>query len=371
MEVRLVAAGEEEACNAFHNRFHLENRTLLQWRWEFASNPFGRTSIPYAVVRDGGNIVGTQAFIPIRMIDRNGIYWTAKSEETLVDPDCRGQGLFEKMYELLFRYAEEQSFAYIWGFSPAIKAFTRLGFTVPGVTQQLFIPFSSRSVSTMLTKQRGGETGSARAQMKSHIIRLGSVAARMISVAKITLTNRRLPSGLQIRTMAESNPQIGILCQQFIEQWGGTTIYRDADYMRWRLFENPYVRGIVRGIYERDQLLGWVVYTLGDDGLGYLVDIMVGCDATRYEPSNLVRALLLDAVLGTRNMGATGIRGWRVNEHPFDRLVCKTARQIGFYHIKHGHAMVKYDCPAARARVAHEKFDDWYVTRIYTEGVLS
>lgn len=369
MEIRLVAAGEEDACIALYNRFHDQNRTLSQWQWEFASGLFGHASIPYAVVKDGGNIIGTQAFIPIRMIDRNGVYWTAKSEDTLVDPNYRGQGLFEKMYALLFRYAEEQRLAYIWGFSPAIKAFTRLGFTVPGMTQQLFLPFSSRSVMTMLAKQQDGEAERARARMKAQIIRLGGVAARVISGAKIALTNRRLPAGLRIRTMEEPDPQMGSLCERFIEQWGGTTIYRDADYMRWRVFENPYVRAIVRGIYEEDRLLGWVVYSLGDDGLGYLVDIMVGCDATRHTPSDLIRALLLDAVLGARNMGATGIRGWRVSGHPFDRLVCKTARRIGFYHIKRGHAVVKYNCPAARKDAIREDFDDWYVTRIFTEGI--
>ncbi|MDD4051607.1 MAG: GNAT family N-acetyltransferase, partial [candidate division Zixibacteria bacterium] len=255
MEIRLIAAGEEEICNAFHNQFHHQNRTVSQWRWEFASNSPSGAPIPYAVVNDGGKIVGTQAFIPIRMVDRRGIYWTAKSEETLVDPNYRGQGLFEKMYALLFKYAEEQNLTHIWGFSAAIKAFTRLGFTVPGVTQQLFIPFSTRSVAAVLAGEHGDDAEGGRSGMKTHALRMGGIAARMISAVRVGMTSRQVPAGLRIQTMDEPHPQCGDLCQRFIEQWGGTTIYRDADYMRWRLFENPYVRGIVRGIHDGDRLL--------------------------------------------------------------------------------------------------------------------
>jgi len=344
---------------------------MSQWRWEFADNTYGQTPIPFAFAKVDDKIVGTQAFIPIRMIDRDGVYWTAKSEATLVDPDYRGQRLFEKMYELLFRYAEEHEFSYVWGFTPAIKAFTRLEFTVPGVTQQLFMPFSSRSVTAMLGKLPRDRPGGARDRIKAATLRAGITAARMASAVSIALTSRKLPSGLEIRTMQEPDAQAGNCCKRFIEQWGGTTIYRDSNYLRWRLFENPYVKSVVRAIYEGDELLGWTAYTLGDDGLGYLVDMLISCDESRYKPSSLIRILLLEAVLGTRNMGATGIRGWRVNQHPFDRLVCREARKVGFYHIKRGHSVVLYNCPAQRVRAGYGKFDDWYISRIYTEGVLS
>lgn len=305
------------------------------------------------------------------MIDSDGVYWTAKSEETLLDPDYRGQRWLGKMYGLLFRYAEEHEFSWVWGFTPAEKALTRVNFTIPGVTQQLFMPFSPRSVEAITGKLSGDRPSDARARIKAAAIRVVSPAAQIVSAAKIALTSRTLPSGLEIRTMNEPDEQAGNCAERFVEQWGGTTIYRDADYMRWRLFENPYVKSIVRAIYDGEKLLGWTAYTLGDDGLGYLVDMFVSCDNSCYQPRSLIRQLLLEAVLGARNMGATGIRGWRVNQHPFDRLVCREARKIGFYHIKRGRAVVLYNLPAGRKRISFDKFDDWYISRIFTEGVLS
>jgi GNAT superfamily N-acetyltransferase len=371
VEIRLVQPGEEAACNDFHNRLHHDHRLISHWRWEYVENGFDRPPIPFALAKDGDRIVGTQAFIPIRMIDRDGIFWTAKSEATLVDPDYRGQQLFEKMYDQLFQYAEEKQLAYIWGFTPAIKAFTRLQFETPGETAQIYLPFSSRSIATMTKKISGADSGGMQSGLKRFAIRGGASVASALSALRLSLVSRSLPPGTSIRTMETPDPQAGECCNRFIQQFGGTTIYRDAAYMQWRLFNNPFVRSIVKGIYDGETLLGWVAYTLGDDGMGYLVDIIVASDSTRHQSGRLVRLLLREAIIGTRNMGATGIRGWQVNRHPFDQLLLRESRKVGFYHVKRGHFAVIRSSSAGKGRTGNQNFNDWYISRIFTEGVLS
>lgn len=371
MEIRFVQSGEEAACNDFHNRLHQDHRQISHWRWEFVENGFDRPPIPFVLAKDGDRIVGTQAFIPIRMIDRDGVFFTAKSEATLVDPDYRGQQLFEKMYDLLFQYAEEEQLAYIWGFTPAIKAFTRLQFDTPGETAQIYLPFSSRSVTSMSKKIAGAESGGMPGGLKRFAIRGGAAIASTLSALRLSLTSRSLSPGITIRAMETPDPQAGACCERFIKQFGGTTIYRDASYLEWRLFRNPFVRSVVKGIYEGETLLGWVAYTLGDDGMGYLVDLLVACDPARHQPSKLVRLLLREAIIGTRSMGATGIRGWQVNQHPFDQLVLRESRKVGFYHVKRGHFAVIRSSSAGKGRTGNQNFNDWYISRIFTEGVLS
>jgi len=373
VEIRLIAEGEESLCNDFQNRFHRKNRTIQQWRWEFLDNNYDQTPIPYAVTEDNGKIVATQALIPIRMIDRDGTYWTAKSEETLVDPDYRGRQLLGKMYALLLNYAEEHGFAYIWGFTgvePAIKALSRLNFIVPVNIEQVLMPFSSRSIPIMMGKRQHGKNEGVIDKLKMAVIRSGCVLVQTVSSLKIALSRKRVIENIDIRTMEKPDERTGELCRRFIGKWGGTTIFRDADYVRWRLFDNPYVRSVVRALYDQNELLGWTAFTLGDDGMGYLVDLMVAGDDSRYATEDLVRILLLEAVVGTRNMGAVGLRGWRINNHPFDRIICRVAKKAGFYHIKRGNVVVLYDCEAGKKRPSYKKFDDWFVSRIYTEGVI-
>jgi hypothetical protein len=370
VEIRLIADGEKELCNNFHNRIYKKNRTIQQWEWDFELNNYNKKPIPFAVVKDDGKIVGTQAFIPIRMIDNDGIYWTAKSEETLVDPDYRGQQLFEKMYSLLFNYAGEHEFANIWGFTPAVKAFKRLEFSIPGKTEQIFIPFSNRSIPTMMRKISYGFPKSLMDNIKIAMYRSAGIPAQIFSSLKIALNKRRAIGDLDIRTWDSSDIRTGDLCRRFIQKWGGTTIYRDTEYLQWRLFDNPYVKSVVKALYHHDDLLGWIAFTMGDDGMGYLVDLIIAGDDTGYSIENLIKALLIEAVIGTRNMGAIGIRGWHVNNHPFDKLVCDVAKSIGFFHIKRGHAVVLYNCEAGKNRISYNRFDDWYISRIFTEGVF-
>lgn len=369
MEIRLIAEGEEELCNNFHNRVYKKNRSMGQWRWEFVLNNYNKQTT-YAIAKDGNKLVGTQALIPIRMIDKDGVYWTAKSEETLVDPDYRGKQLFEKMYSLLFDYAREHEFASIWGFTPAINAFKRMEFSIPGKVEQIFIPFLNRSIPTMMSKASYGSPQSIKDKVRIAMFCLAGVPAQIISSLRITLNKKQAISNMDIRTWDSPDAQAGDLCQRFIQKWGGTTIYRDSVYLQWRLFDNPYVKSVVKALYKKNKLLGWIAYTMGDDGMGYLVDLMIADDDSGYTLEDLIKVLLLEAVIGCRNMGATGIRGWHANNHPFDKLICNVAKSIGFYHIKRGHAVVIFNCEAGKKRDSYNKFDDWFVSRIFTEGVL-
>ncbi len=361
MEIRLIADGEERLCNDFRNRIYGEHHTLSQWRWEFAQNTYDKKPIPYAVIEDGGSVVGTQAFIPTRMIDRDGVYWTAKSEATLLAPEYRGKHLFEKMYDLLFRYAEEHDFACIWGFTAAVKALAPLGFIFPSKTEQIFMPFTTRSVTSMMGRDARG--------VKIGLARTAAAVAQTFSAVKMAGRRKHLPDGVEIRTMAHADEQAGDLCRRFIDKYGGTTVYRDAQYLQWRLFDNPYARSIVKGAYRDDVLEGWAAYTLADDGMGYLVDMMAACDDDR-NMEDILRALLIESAVGARNMGASGIRGWQVNDHPFDKLVGRIAKTVGFYHIRRGFSFVLYNCPASETRPDHTDGQDWYISRIFTEGVL-
>lgn len=368
MEIRLIADGEEQLCNDLRNRIYGEHHTLSQWRWEFAENTFGKKPIPYVVVNDGGNIVGTQAFIPTRLIDRDGVYWTAKSEATLLDPKYRGKHLFEKMYDILFRYAEEHGFSSIWGFTAAIKAFVRMKFVIPYDTGQIFMPFSTRAAASMLDNSAPGGKKSLKHRTKIRLAQAASLFAQAVSSAKLAAQRKKSPDGTEIRTMPHADEQAGDVCRRFIDIYGGTTIYRDAQYLQWRLFDNPYARSVVKGAYRDGELLGWAAYTMADDGMGYLVDLMAAGEDD-HNVEDVVRALIVEAVIGCRNMGATGIRGWRVNDYPFDTLVGKVAKSVGFYHIKRGFSFVLYNCPESKNRPDHTDGKDWYISRIFTEGV--
>ncbi len=372
MNVRFLMLDEIKPCNDFHNKFHGTNRTEAQWKWEFLAN--NSRQIPFAVVEEEGRILGTQALIPIRMIDEAGEFLSAKSEETLVDPVLRGKDMFSRMYDLLFEHAEQHNILTIWGFTSAQKPFERVGFKIPDRTSQLFFPFSSESIKLLL---KDGTTESGQGvfrRLKYQGLGLAVALAGTISLASLKIANLRLRfrnlRDIRIETLSEPPQGAGELCRQFVKQWGGTTILRDEDYLRWRFFQNPYVRATVRAAYIEGKLVGWVAYSVDDESMGYIIDIFAASNVIDRSGLETVLALLLgDMVVRLRKTGALGVRGWSVNKHPFDLTVTRVARSMGFFPIRRGEPMVIWHSNNASSRTSLGSFDKWYINRIYTEGV--
>lgn len=373
IQIRLATLCDAAACNEFHNHIYHSKRNLIQWQWEFLPRDFPTDLLPYVITIDQGKIVGTQAFIPIRMIDESGIFWTVKSEETLVHPSYRGKNLFEKMYLILFDFLKQHGIHCIWGFTRASKAFGRIGFRIPQATSQIFLPFSGLAVPTLIKKQTDVKQKSVAAMIGLLGYRgIGSMASLYSALRYSTFTSTTSKDYLEldIRLLDSVPRQTADVSSRFIQLYGGMTIHRDAGYLQWRFFDNPYIKAIVLGAFRQDQLLGWVAYSIGDDGMGYIVDIMVvPFTNANQEASFIISRLMVAAVSDLKRAGALGVRGWTVNEHPFDILILNSAKCLGFYHIKRGYNMVLYTSPESDRREKIELFDRWFMTRIYTEGV--
>jgi GNAT superfamily N-acetyltransferase len=143
IEIRLLAESENELANNFFNEVYHTNRTIENFQWEFIQGPKGKAIYVVAVdnlEKSFVKIIGIQCAIPIELMSVDGHYvLTGKSEDTLVHPGYRGQKLFEKMYDLLFEECKKAGIKYIWGFTPALKAFERLGFEAPFKTTQALL----------------------------------------------------------------------------------------------------------------------------------------------------------------------------------------------------------------------------------------
>lgn len=354
MNIEFLKDEDIEECNDFHNRAYDSKRTLAQWHWQF-DRPLGCKK-PFIVAKVGGRVVGTQALMPIRMLDASGDFMTAKSEETLVDSSMRGMGVFEKMYEPLIAFALEQGVKAIWGFTPAIKAFKSVGFHIPDRTSQLVYPLSVRAI-TAFSDSLG--TGLRREAMKVAI-----TAASFVSAARVALASDRR-CGVHLEVLEQPPAEGGALCREFVRGWGGTTIMRDETYLKWRYYDNPAVRATLLGAYRGDILVGWLAYSMDDSSIGYIVDAIVL--PTEDAPS-ILHDLMLKAVLTLRSAGAVAIRSWRLNAHPFDQLLSRVARSLGFYLLRRGEPVVLYLMPGQDATASLAVWDEWFVTRAYTQG---
>jgi len=268
----------------------------------------------------------------------------------------RGKGVFQKMYEPLQAYAFEQGVKAIWGFTPASKAFEGIGFHVPARTSQLVHPLSVRAAAAF-----GDSVGTG---MRRVAMGAAIGAASFVSAAHVALASN-CSRGIRLEVLEQPPAEADALCREFVRGWGGTTIMRDQAYLKWRYYDNPVVRATLLGAYRGDTLLGWVAYSLDERSIGYIVDAIV---LRNEDAPQVLQALILKAVLTLRACGALAIRGWRLNAHPFDQLISKVSRSLGFYLLERGEPVVLYLMQGKNSATSLAVWDDWFVTRAYTQG---
>jgi GNAT superfamily N-acetyltransferase len=364
MEIRNATEADAVICNDFYNRQYGYDRTREQWLWEFSyPNPGER--LPYILAFDAGNLVGTQAYITTPMIDELGTFVTAKSEETLVAPSMRGRDVLTKMYDLLFAQAAAEQCQSIWGFTPAERAFRKLGFEIPTSTGQLVKALTADSLSKLVESAQG-PSGT---RLVAVYVKLGSLFARFWSVLGDTLPKGSLKDSESLVTLSDESYFDDDYSRRFINNWGGATIYRSQAYMKWRIFDNPFSRANVLGIVESGILIGHVAFMIDRKGVGYIVDILTAHPMGRRHDKRLLHILLKSSIKRLKRLGATSIRAWTLNDHPLDREMRKASYLMGFIKIPRGSAVVfKTNFHDTREEASRTDFSDWYVTRLFSQG---
>lgn len=373
LEVCLATQADISDCNELHNKFYGISRTLEQWDWTFDNGLLDLPELSFIIVRDGEKLVGTQALIPIQMVDQQGVYWTAKSEETLVEANYRGQQLSGRMYNFAFEFCTAHNIASIWGFTPARKALERAGFEIPAQTAQLIRPLRLPALSQLAGLMDSDSRGAKRFLMQSALMLASGILTGLSAMTDAVFGaagKSAVKSGnLDLRDLAEADDACANLCRAFVEEWGGTTIYRDAKYLNWRIFSNRFLRANVVAAYHGEELLGWCAFSEDSDGVGYIIDIVciLSPDGT-VDARECVGALLSNATKRLRDMGASSIRAWSMTSHKFDLVVKQVLLRQGFYSLKRGNSVVLYRLKDSNGDTRVQDFSDWSVTRIYTEG---
>lgn len=367
MEVRLASPLDVDRCNALHNLYYKAGRTVKQWTWEFVS-PNREGPLPFCIAIEHGEVVGTQALIPVPFIDEQGTFMTAKSEETLVSPTMRGRNLLASLYAPLFEMARDRHFASIWGFTPASRAFSKLGFAVPARTRQLFLMLEPTALLGEAERVDRNHIGNSK--LFSHAISVALTGWRYVCAAAGCWRKVHLMADEELCSLEDAEPFDTAFTERFVQRWGGATILRSRDYMAWRVFENPYRRPVVLALMYRGQLAAYVAFCVGDDRAGYLVDLIAAHPLGRDHDERALHVLFRACVHRLKRMGAKFIRGWSVNDHKFDVVVRRVAGWHGFVLVNKGHDAVFMTSHAQVQRgSSHDDFSNWYVTRLFTEGV--
>ena len=160
IEIRVVMHGDEigQLVKLFRVSFKHEMSEKL-WKWKYINNPIVSSSPEVIVACGGGRIVGARPFLLTEIWVKNERILAAQHSDTMVHPEFRNQGLFNRMGEYSLQHLKEHNYALSYGFpGPMSRAgFRKQGYRTVVPTEIMFLPINyQRIFSKKLKRDRLG-----------------------------------------------------------------------------------------------------------------------------------------------------------------------------------------------------------------------
>lgn len=287
---------------------------------------------PYTVAAHAGCIVGFQAYIPVELLCDGEVILSGKDEDTLVDPDYRGQGVLDAMYGKLFQRAERDRVAVLWGFTnTAVRPLLRNGYVSIGRFSAMQAPVKPHS--------------------NEH---LGRAAAC-------------LPAGITIENLDPPDERCDRFSMEFGRKVGGVTLHLSERFLRWRLYDNPFRRYAVYAAYEGERMVGLAAFKPEEQaGIGYVSEL-AALPTSSVDVRDVIRALLLPGLHLFRRCKIKLAEARPAGQHPFTRMVRNVLAEYSFVPVPDDQATEFLVRPISPCRDGFLQMDRWRISEIMRE----
>lgn len=284
--IRLLQGNELDLANNFFNSIYGVKRSVENFKWEFLEGPNGKAIYVIAIddsVTQHTKVVGIQCAIPVELINGKGdVLLSAKSEDTLVDPDYRGQKIFERMYDLLFSECKNAGIKCIWGFTPAKKAFERIGFEIPFKANQGLMIFRPKKAYSYLSRLNPENKFLEKLKIAAlvYMSRAVSLKRYFIRSTKLTAVKIDIASKADIINKIGSNSSLYYLNMT-------------EKYVKWRITNNPFKNNYENyQFFLSERQVADVIINFQQNNVGYLEQILF----TENVPLNIQRSVVLHTI---------------------------------------------------------------------------
>lgn len=325
IEYKVATKSEYILINDFYNRIHKTNRTIEQFNWEFNEGPKGNGIYIYAWDTEEKQVVGTQGAILLDVVDQEGTkILTAKSEDTLVDPNYRGKNIFNNMYDMLFEKCIERGVFSIWGFTTAIKPFIKMGFEVPWSHSQTLI------VNKIIPAYKHLVSLNPANNLKSKIKIFGLVTFSKLTSFKVI--SKKI-NGFEII----KNQELGVenLLMTIIKS-DSKPVYcldQNAEYQKWRMFNNPHFYKVESySIYKDKAVYGTFVANITKENTAYISQSILSSNLTSNEKTEFIQY----CTSALFKSGITVIRNWNFNHTKYNQDELNNYIKSGYIHLERG-----------------------------------
>lgn len=233
------------------HRGHATNEKSFKWQFSYLPEKAVVTGLV-----ENENTLGTQCMMPFPMVSGQVKYLSGKCENSYLDESLRGKGEFNKMFHYATDLCKQKNLELLWAFTPALKPYSRLGFTVyKDCLRQSFLWIKIPSI---------GKYFSGRS-FKEVLAGILSYFLLIVSVLKLKLKIRNLSEELSYNHQELNTDDLvglqGLICQNHPSL---NQLSFDNGFLDWRVNNNPNVTAKNLFIYKSGKLIGHIIFSKKD-----------------------------------------------------------------------------------------------------------
>ena len=261
VEIRLVNNFEEkERLVDLHRASFNTNMSPELWDWKYLQNPLVSTDPKVIVALDNGKIVGARPFLLFEMWIKNKKVRTAQHSDTMVHPEYRNRGIFNRMGRFAIEYLKENEYTLSYGF-PGLQSrsgFLTQGWRVVAPTEVLFWPVHIQKIISRKLKSKF----------------LGNGIGIIYDILNTRMTETFQPSSaFQVEVFDQFNEELTEV--DTLRDESVIDLVRSETNLRWRFDWHPQHR-YKYIIAKRDgKLWGYTVVSVREKAYGLVYGIII------------------------------------------------------------------------------------------------
>jgi len=357
MDLRTKEAtiADAEEIVSFHNAAYGDSQKPEHWMWEYRGH-YPNLSV-FAVITDAERIIATQGMIPVYINVGGRRVLSGKSENTLSNPDYRGKGVFQGLYEFAVSMCKLKGMQCVWGFSSSDKAlnvlrkcqfriYERMMYTAISITSLRYAP------SEILEQGKAG--------LKERVLRFVGFSLLWLYASLFRVTCRVPDKGFLVREDLVRQQDLDDLYQHFRQVYPGLIhVDLNAEYLHWRVYGHPIFKYKTYFVYEGDVLRAYAFVNAHNRRHAYLTDFTF--------ESVSAGKVLIQRVLRDMRAEDVGVVTFFGNQsNPAAKKTFELLRKFGF--VKRGWTYfvlrnISFEDERSLFDPTH-----WYMNGLWTEG---
>jgi len=263
MEIKYSIITKEEEKEVISFLDKVLNHRLNQkiWDWEFANNA---EEAVFTLAKNDSEIVGTQAFLPIKLNHNGTKILTSKSETSHLNPNYRGKKIFESLYLYGLDKCKEVKHTLVWGYTSAVKVWKNtLQFEVVEPCMYDMNINLHLIVDKDLLKKYSLNYFIYQAKYFYHALKVNSKRKERNKFFEKNTNSKLTQHPKPIAASDLENFYTEIRSKYNIH----FHLNMDEEYMNWRIYNNPTLNYKTVFFYNNKKLTGYYVYTIRENRL--------------------------------------------------------------------------------------------------------